>query len=252
MSRRKKWIDVLFRGGDKADDRAVEDPALAAAHAKAKKPLSELVPVAERLTGTLAHARSALDALAERERRSQGTRVELSTATTRVREGLDRLGIVALNAGLEGARIEGPAGRALAMVADEIRQIAQRCTASTDEVVGALRDGAQEAEKVGAAIADTREKLATAAVDASTVATLAHTTDGALSDLGDKLGKATGVDPEVAAALERAQTHARELVSALSLASSRGLVRGAALRPVLEPILRLFDQLDTERDVEDE
>ena len=64
MSRRKKWIDVLFRGGDKADDRAVEDPALAAAHAKAKKPLSELVPVAERLTGTLAHARIALDAVA--------------------------------------------------------------------------------------------------------------------------------------------------------------------------------------------
>lgn len=252
MSRRKKWIDLLFGGGDRADDKGIQDPALTAAHAKASKSLSELLPVAERLTGTLAHTRSALDALAERERRSHATRTELSVATSRVREGLGRLGIVALNAGLEGARIEGPAGRALAMVADEIRQIAMRCTASTDEIVDALRGGAEEAEKVAAALTDTRERLTAAAVDASSVGALAHATDGALTELGDRLGRATGVDPEVAAALDRAQTHARELVSALSLASSRGLVRRAALRPVLEPLLRLFDQLDTERDAEDE
>ncbi|MCC6644829.1 MAG: hypothetical protein IT374_04565 [Polyangiaceae bacterium] len=251
-SRRNKLMDLLLRGGERAEERAVDDPALTSAHTRARQALAELVPVTERLAGAVAHARGTVEALSERERRGLASRAELSAATARVRDGLDRLGIVALNAGLEGARLEGPAGRALAMVADEIRQVAMRCMASTDEVDEALHAARTEADKAHVALGETRERLATAAIEASSGVALAHAADGALSDLGDRLGKATGVDPEVAAALERAQTHARELVSALSLASSRGLVRGAALRPVLEPILRLFDQLDTDRDAEDE
>src|SRR5262250_768804 len=94
--RRRRWMDVLRRtagvGGD-GRGATTDDAALWAAHEQAEKSLEESSARAERL----------------------------GASTARGVEAFERLGVVALNAGLEGARVPEAQGRALLLLSEEIR-----------------------------------------------------------------------------------------------------------------------------------
>lgn len=250
MTKRRRWMDVLRRSteivsGGVTARSTMDDAALTGVHARAHGSLREAVQAGERLVGATSRHRGALDALAERQRLVATRFSDVRAALQRVVDVEARLGVIALNAGLEGARIEGPAGRALMMVADEVRGLVARAATASGELGAGADEIVAELTRLDGQIGEARANGTNIVEEASRSQKAMHDADGALADLGAELRRATGVDPELAEAVERAQAHARELVAALTVVSSRqGAIATVALRPMIEPLIRLLDQLD--------
>src|SRR6516225_1959650 len=83
---------------------AVEENALWGAHERAVSGVRQAAEAAQRVASHLAKQRSAVDSCADRSRAVAGRTQELSSASAKIVETFERLGLVALNAGLEGAR----------------------------------------------------------------------------------------------------------------------------------------------------
>ena len=67
-----------------------------------------------------------MDAVADRTRALSSRAAELQAGFARVLDAFERLGLVALNAGLEGARLGEAEGRQLGLVSDEVRAQSSR------------------------------------------------------------------------------------------------------------------------------
>src|SRR5580693_7703864 len=161
--RRRRWIEVLRRtagvagdDGGRTQSGALDDAALWAVHERASASLKESSARAERVAATITRQRAHIEAAAERASLVAARSEGLGPGAARVAEAFERMGVVALNAGLEGAR------------AGEARGQIERSRAEVSEV------GQEAAQLQAAALAASR----------------------ALDDLGARLRKATGIDPE--------------------------------------------------------
>jgi methyl-accepting chemotaxis protein len=163
-----------------------------------------------------------------------------------IRDTLERAKLVALNAGLEGARIGDPVGKALVSVADEQRALASRALDALDELAEMLVRTEEDREKLLQRIEEARDRARELADELLRSQAAQRDSETALAELGKLLGKTTSTDPETARALTQAAEHARGLLGALTLLSNRrdrGVVRGAlgpALRPLLSALRELY------------
>ena len=83
----------------------LDDGALWGAHQRASAAVREASDAAQRIASHIAKQRAVVDSLGDRTR-GVGTRsAELTTGFSRMKEAFERLELVALNAGLEGARL---------------------------------------------------------------------------------------------------------------------------------------------------
>lgn len=244
----KRRLFRLLRRGARDASRdvgrtAVEESALWASHQRASAAVRETGEAAQRIASHVAKQRGVVDALADRARGVSARSGDLSASFTRLQETFARLELVALNAGLEGARLgEGP-GHALGLVSDEIRTQATRGSEASRELGIALGEIGSELVQVHSSLDRAREASAEVAQEAARVGGASADAERALTEMGDRLKKATGSDPETARAIADATEHARSLVAALGALSGKApqALVVAALRPVLEPLLRLLD-----------
>ncbi len=113
---------------------ASDENALWATHEAALGGAREAAQATQRMAGELARQRTALDGATDHGRTALLRLQDASTVVARVRETFERLGLVALNAGLEGARFGEPVGQALRLVADDVRSHASRGTDALRDV----------------------------------------------------------------------------------------------------------------------
>jgi len=82
--------------------------------------------------------------------------------------------------------------------------------------------------------------------DSARVAGATSDADAALSDIGERVKRTTGSDPEAVRAIAEASERARALVGSLSVLSGKvpRALLASALRPALEPLVRLLGDED--------
>jgi methyl-accepting chemotaxis protein len=224
----------------------MDDGAAWSAHAAALKSAKDAAEAAHAIAAHVAKQRAAADILNDRVRTASTRAQELAAGFGRVTDAFERLGLVALNAGLEGARLGESQGRALLLVSDEVRAHVARGSESARELTGTLNDVAADVNKLQAFVDQVRQGAQDTAQEASRVATSANDAERSVVDLGRRLQETTGSDPETAQLVAAAGEHAKALVGALGALGEKAppkLIMGA-LRPILGPLARLLGDPD--------
>ena len=170
---------------------------------------------------------------------------DLRSAAQPALEALENVRLAGLNASLEGSRLPEHEGKALLVLAEEVRDATARSGDALDELLGLLtlidrdRETLRESSETARQGAVSLTEQAEAAVAAEAAAVRAH------ERLTEQLTRATGVDPELTRLLAQATEHARGLVTALRQLQARDATRFAlrSLRPIIEPLVRLIGEL---------
>ena len=224
-------------------ERAPADvSALWSAHERALVRARDAGAAAQRIAASAARQRAAIDAIADRTRTLSSRAGEVQTGCTRVIDAFERLALVALNAGLEGARLGETEGKQLALVGDEVRAHSARGAEAARELGGALGQLAGDLGRLDSHVAQAQGVLSEVTQDSARAAGAASDTESALVDLGERVKRSTGSDSETVRAIAEASERARALVSSLGNLSGKvpRALLVAALRPALEPLSRLL------------
>jgi hypothetical protein len=152
--------------------------------------------------------------------------------------------VVALNAGLEGARSNEPAGRGLLLLSEELRAQVGRGVDAVKEVEVALGQAASGLGEMGERLDRTQRDGAELGEEAARIKSAAQEGRVGLAEVESRLRKATGLDPETARLITIAGDHARGLASSLSaLEGAQGSEAFRALGPLLAPLAKLLASL---------
>jgi len=231
-----------------ASRNAAEESAFWMAHERALNRSREAAEAAQRIASVVAKQRATVDALSDRSRAVAARAQELSATFARVADVFDRLGLVALNAGLEGARLGESAGRAVLLVSDEVRTHALRGAEAVRELSSALSEMGTDLSQLHSSFEGPREAASEMAQHAALAAGAASDAERALAEIEARIRQATGSDPETARALSEANDHVQSLMTTLGTLGSK-LAHDelmSAIRPMLEPIARVLSDDEAE------
>lgn len=253
MSRAGSWRGLLrsLRKDSGTEARSIleAETGLWSAHQSASAGSTSALEACAQVATASARQRKVLEALLETARSARARADEAAPAATRLGDALDRLRLVALNLGLEGARVSDSAGRALTAVSDEIRAWVDRSAEALSDLQGAI----EELRPASGRVIDHAEQLRQIEADIANGA--ARTQAGAqqaaqsLEELGRWASKLSETDPETARVLSRAADHARALVADLSelQTAARGEIARSVLEPIIDPLTRLIAELGSKR-----
>ena len=238
--------DSLSAGEPGTARNGLDDALLLRAQDGAQTSSETALGAAQGVGAVAAQQKSSLDAATDRARLLHARGRDAEGMVSRVKDALERVKLVALNAGLEGSRLGEAKGRALVLVAEEVREIAHAGLEGLGELDGIL---AQLEEERGALDADlelARQRASDLSQELLRVQAAQRTAHGQVVELGRVLRSTTGSDPETARLVAQVADHARGLLGALSKLAEkpqRGFVL-RALGPTLRPLLGLLKELD--------
>lgn len=127
-----------------ASNTATESLASNEAAAKGQLRLADTIVSIKELTGNVLDTSHQAEGLAERT-------LSISKILDVIRAIANQTNLLALNAAIEAARA-GEAGRGFAVVADEVRSLAQRTSASTSEIEGLINSVQQSTQETAQAL----------------------------------------------------------------------------------------------------
>lgn len=265
------------RADDEAERVLVETLALAAEgdlRARPKSTAGRLSTVSrqaerllERMTETVVRARRDSRTVALASRDLTGAAEHAATSTSIARASLDgasdqlrvgtarlsdavaqlellgdlssRTGMLALNAAIEAARVGGEAARALAMVAEEIRKLAQRSAAVSQEVLDGIEAAQQDIQSTLGAIDEGRRLTGQASDAVARCATSSETVVRAAESLESTVTPYR-VDDPLAAELAASVRRRRDEL----LADLEGVARDAGRVVDAEEVARALTEIE--------
>lgn len=244
---KRRFLSMLRRTAKSAQASvgarsAADESALWGAHERAVVAAKDAAAAAQRISSGVARQRGAVDGVADRARVAAGRAQELAAAIARIADTFERLDLIALNAGLEGARLGESAGRALLLVGDDLRAHTSRGAETTRTLGSAATDVVGEIAQLTTFVMQARDTTGDVAQEAARAAGASTEAEAALVEIGERLKKTTGSDPETVRAIAEAGESARALVASLTALSGkvpRALLL-SALRPMLDPLARLL------------
>ncbi len=158
--------------------------------------VNEAVQQMERLAGEVLRSNTAVSQL-----RNESDKI--GSVLDVIKAVAEQTNLLALNAAIEAARA-GEAGRGFAVVADEVRGLAQRTQKSTEEIealIGGLQQGSQQA----ANLMDSSRALTESTVE------LTRNAGSRLGDIADAVSSIQSMNQQIAAAAEQQSAVAEEI-----------------------------------------
>lgn len=231
--------------GSNVDTRTSETDELSSAllfgaHHVAAKSAQQAVEQCSKANQGLQQCRSQFEACADQARRLEVRLRDTRSSATQLADALERIKLVALNTGLEGARLGESSGKALVAIAEEVRNLSAR---GLDVVATHIRL-VDEAEVEQAKLVQAAELAQTLAMDLATL--LRQTQEcqfdalASLDMLEKAIERASGLDASAALEVQRVAEHGQGLLSALEglSVSRRQKIARTFLLPAIEPLLR--------------
>jgi methyl-accepting chemotaxis protein len=242
---RKQRLFHLLRqakGTRLTESSTPELSAVWSAHERALVRARDAGAAAQRIASSAARQRAAIDGVADGVLNLSSRTGDIGAGFGRVIDAFERLSLVALNAGLEGARLGETEGRQLGLVSDEIRAHSSRGAELSRELAAGVAKVAADLGQLDSQIAQAQGVVSEVTQDSARALGAAGDAESALLDIGERLKKATGSDPETVRAVAEATERARAFVAALNAVSSKvpRAILAAAVRPALEPLTRLL------------
>jgi methyl-accepting chemotaxis protein len=148
-----------------------------------------------------------------------------------IRSIADQTNLLALNAAIEAARA-GEQGRGFAVVADEVRNLASRSAASTQQITGMI-------SKIQSGADASIRSMETTVNNVSRGVTLANQTGEAISSIRSHASNLTGLMGEISHTLREQSTAANEVVSTVGNITSLSEQSGDAARHVSQEAAKL-------------
>jgi len=215
------------------------------AHHVATKSAQQAVEQCAKANQGLQQCRSQVEACADQARRLEVRLRDTRSSATQLADALERIKLVALNTGLEGARMGESSGKALVAIAEEVRNLATR---GLDIVATHVRL-VQEAEAEQTKLIHASELAQSLAMELAGM--LRQTQEcqvdslAALDMLEKAIERASGLDARTALEVQRVAEHGQGLLSALEglSVSRRQKIAKTMLLPALEPLLRALLQV---------
>ncbi|MFJ3467519.1 methyl-accepting chemotaxis protein [Pseudomonas sp. NPDC090203] len=186
-------VQEVARNAEEASEAAVAADQQAR---EGDKVVNEAIAQIERLAREVAHSTEAMGEL-KRESDKIGSVLDV------IKSVAQQTNLLALNAAIEAARA-GEAGRGFAVVADEVRSLAQRTHKSTEEIeelILGLQNGTQQV----ASIMDSSRELTASSVD------LTRRAGGSLESITQTVSAIQAMNQQIAAAAEQQSATAEEI-----------------------------------------
>lgn len=246
-TRRRRWMDMLRRtarvSAAGTQRPALEDASLWDAHDRAVESATASTARAEQVTAALTRQKTLIEGAGERASFVAGRSETLTTTAARVSDSFERLGVVALNAGLEGARVADPHGRSLLLLSEEIRANVVRGSEAARELTTSLENVSESAGELRKQIDGLKGDIGSVSQEAGQLKISAQQMSSAIETLSERLKAATGIDPEVARTVSVAAEHAKGLSNALGrLPSAQLHAVLEALSPVTQPLVQMLSE----------
>jgi methyl-accepting chemotaxis protein len=157
-----------------------------------------------------------------------------------LRESVDRAKLSALNAGLEGARLGEPLGKALVVMSDEQRNLLARALDALEEHGTLLAEGERERDRLLAELSRLGEGVGQTGATLARAEGQSQLSTALLHELRTDLGELLGSDPEAARALAEAAASVRTATDSLRALTERAQLGPDAVRELLSPLLALI------------
>lgn len=250
-SKRRRLIDVLRRTanlGQGSSRSTLDDAALWDARDRAARGALDCARLAEKVTAGATRQRTQMEGAVERST-ALGTRTDASVQSTKILvDAFERLNILALNAGLEGARLPENAGKPLLLLSDELKSQTNAGAEHVRRLLATTTALHEDSADLSLRLERLHKDWTETSGEAALLKASAQETTAALTELETRLRRATGLDPDLARNLSDAGDHAKGLIRALSALEARdiGDDRAAvtdALGPVLTPLRKLLHVL---------
>jgi hypothetical protein len=246
---RRRWLELLRRTAGVSQDPtpALEDAGLWEARDRAAKAAHDAEKLGERVVASSARHRTNADGAAERASNALSRRQGLAANLRHIQDSFERIGVVGLNAGLEGARAPETMGRGLTLVSEEIRSHAGRGADAARELATNLNDLMDIVVDLSQRLERVQREVHELSADATQLKVAVQESVTSLADLEVRLRKATGLDPETAKYIGQVGEHAKGLLGALAALEGAGAKHAAiSLVPLLTPVMKVLSGIVSE------